>query len=268
MRILSATKLELKQIIVNKDFNARKNYRGVEQLAEKIKKEGQITPIIVTRVSDKKYNLVAGFRRHAALSLLYKDNKQIKIYSQICEMDDEHEVFMVNLTENLERKSLSTYEIAARCCYMQHDLKMKRKEILERMGSGDLSATYIDNLMRCHNKLDDKILAEWSKQKGYCTTDALNKMAKFEKGSVEQLDIWDKFRGFSMRVENDNDDAPKKRKGKPSKNKLYRAYEVIKKGPKSKEKTAALAVFKYIFGESDNIKIGSKMVYNSKKKES
>lgn len=105
-------------IIADDDFNSRQEYTDIEPLAQSIFDDGLLQPIgVATRPQDDgidKYFLVYGFRRYRALKLL-RDKHGDEYYSLLEVVVNEgtlDELRIRNLKENIERKSLSSYEIS------------------------------------------------------------------------------------------------------------------------------------------------------------
>jgi ParB/RepB/Spo0J family partition protein len=90
--------------------NIRNDYQfeEIEKLADSIKEKGQLQPVLIT----KDNYLIAGYRRHQALSLLkekliitYKLDKSLKDLS-------EEEIKEIQFTENNQRRSLDNFQLS------------------------------------------------------------------------------------------------------------------------------------------------------------
>lgn len=102
--------LPLNQILYDEDFNSRGaiTEASVRELAESIKKNGLVQPILVRPIGgERPYHLVCGHRRFRAVDLL--GWTEIKAF--IVEMTLE-EARIANLNENLERRNLSIMQEA------------------------------------------------------------------------------------------------------------------------------------------------------------
>jgi len=99
--------LPLSKIVANKD-QPRKNFDedALEELADSIKKNGVLQPILV-RKQGSKYEIVAGERRYQAA----KKAKLKEIPVIVRDVSDE-EVFQLALIENLQRADLNPIEEA------------------------------------------------------------------------------------------------------------------------------------------------------------
>ena len=77
----------------------------VKELADSIKKDGQMVPVIVKPAGDK-YQLISGFRRREALLSLGKTKIQARIIDSISDVQARR----ISLLENLDRDSLSLWD--------------------------------------------------------------------------------------------------------------------------------------------------------------
>lgn len=98
--------LRLDQLDVS-PFQARKDFRAVEELAADIRENGVLQPVLVRPTADGRYELVAGERRLRASRLA----EQPTIPAVVREMSD-LEARMHGLRENLQREDLNAYEVA------------------------------------------------------------------------------------------------------------------------------------------------------------
>ena len=104
-------------IIADEDFNGRKDYTEIPELAKSIYKDGLMQPlgIAIRSLSEgDRYFLVYGFRRYKALQMLRAEYGE-EYYSTLEVVVNEgtlDELRIRNLGENLLRKSLSHYEIS------------------------------------------------------------------------------------------------------------------------------------------------------------
>lgn len=101
------TSIEIEKITTNPN-QPRKNFdsEALQELADSIKQNGVLQPILVRKVGTK-YQIVAGERRYQASKLAGLD----KIPAVVRDIDDA-EVFQLALIENLQRADLSPMEEA------------------------------------------------------------------------------------------------------------------------------------------------------------
>lgn len=100
-------KIRLDQIQPSENQPRQDRKKAVEELAESLRKDGLLQPILVTKfpTSENLYKIIAGERRfHAAKSLGWQEI-ECKIYDR-----GEKEVYRLAVVENLQRENLSPFE--------------------------------------------------------------------------------------------------------------------------------------------------------------
>lgn len=75
----------------------------IRDLADSIKEHGQSQPVLCRRLGDKRVQLVFGYRRHAAVTLLNAEGTATKLKCLVSDMN-ETEAFVANIIENKDRK--------------------------------------------------------------------------------------------------------------------------------------------------------------------
>ncbi|MCP3679749.1 MAG: ParB/RepB/Spo0J family partition protein [Gammaproteobacteria bacterium] len=115
--------------------------QALEELANSIKKQGLIQPIIVQPKSDTHhYFIVAGERRWRAAQLA-----GLKTVPVIIKIIDEKVALAFALIENLQREDLNPIDKAEAFIRFQEEYEMTHTEIAETVG---LSRTAVTNMMR------------------------------------------------------------------------------------------------------------------------
>ena len=275
------------EILVDPELNSRKhpNDANLTKLRDSIKQQGLIHPPLLIRIGqlngmyvDSKcpYVLVAGFRRQAALDLLAKDeglqpNQQSADY-RIAPVDwSIEDALLANLTENLGREDLTSYELASQCVELKERYKLTAKEISNRVRSFDaervdrkpLSETHINNLMRCRTELHQTILDAWQSQHPKASLRVLISLAS-EKDLERQLRMWQGVESGNPADDAGNDDPapaadPENRPARrPTPAQLTVAVERIQQASKDGKKDVdwckgAIAALKYAAGSSQTI---------------
>ncbi|GHV88130.1 chromosome partitioning protein ParB [Spirochaetia bacterium] len=89
--------------------NVRKDYTGIEELAESIRQHGLLQPITVYANGDG-YVVKTGHRRFMASQLLYKKQPD-KFHSIRCIISDAENLSVVQLVENVQREDLSQIDL-------------------------------------------------------------------------------------------------------------------------------------------------------------
>ena len=260
----------LSSLVVNEQWNSRvaldgeathKTAQSIDELARLMKEQGQLSPILVLPLSPKhgtdgKFRVIAGFRRVAAAKSL----GWVTINAIIPEIKDESQAVLINLSENLARKDLSTFEIARGVSALKNE-GLTGDQIAERLGFS--SRSYVNNLANAYKSCHPKILEAWAKGEGCITTDNLNRLAQLP--SDAQLIELDKLRGVSPKSSSgdsgektEESEGDKNKKAKPHSRKyadLEAAYNACKgwKGDKT-VKSLMISVFEYALCKANAIK--------------
>ncbi|MES2675560.1 MAG: ParB/RepB/Spo0J family partition protein [Pseudomonadota bacterium] len=126
---------------------------ALEELAESIKVQGVMQPIVVRPIGDGRYELIAGERRWRATQLAGLD----KIPAVIRDVPDEAAIAM-SLIENIQREDLNPIEEAIALKRLQDEFELTHQEVATAVGK---SRTTITNLLRLIALTDDvKVLLE------------------------------------------------------------------------------------------------------------
>jgi ParB family chromosome partitioning protein len=119
--------------------NVRKEYTGIDELAESIRQHGLLQPITVYPDADD-YIVKTGHRRFQAYSLLFKEEPE-RFHSIRCVVSNAENIAVVQLVENIQREDLSQRDLFNALSALR-DQGMTHKQIAEIMGK---SVQYIDN---------------------------------------------------------------------------------------------------------------------------
>ena len=113
---------------------------SLEDLANSIKAQGVMQPIVVRAISSSKYEIVAGERRWRACQLAGLDTIPV-IVKQVA---DEAAVAMA-LIENIQRENLNPIEEAAALQRLIDEFELTQQEVADAVGK---SRTTVTNLLR------------------------------------------------------------------------------------------------------------------------
>lgn len=113
---------------------------NLRELAESIHEHGVVQPIIVTKLQDGKYELIAGERRLRASKLI--GNREIPAI--VREADDKEKLELA-IIENVQRHDLNPIEEAKAFRRLQDEFGMTQEEIAKKMSKGRVS---VANTMR------------------------------------------------------------------------------------------------------------------------
>lgn len=112
----------------------------LKELADSIKSQGIIQPLVVRKVTYDKYEIIAGERRWHASQLAGLDEVPVIIR----EIDDQV-ALAIGLIENIQRESLTPLEEAKALLKLIEDFKMTHEEISSVVGR---SRSSVSNLIR------------------------------------------------------------------------------------------------------------------------
>jgi ParB/RepB/Spo0J family partition protein len=203
-------------IIADEDFNVRKNYEDIEELAESINGIGLEEPLVV-RSTKKGYSLNAGFRRYKAIGLLMEREKPshhttlIKnkgVECRVKEYESEALAMISNLAENTGKRGLRTYDLAKRFHDLEEVHGMKRKKIADFCS---VTQAYISQLVGCYKDLAPEVLEAWENTKNLAHELPLDKLKEWKKEDQEtQAKLLDDYLGDGSGIE--DPDAPPEEK--------------------------------------------------------
>jgi len=150
---------DLKQLPV--EFLQRGKYQprrdmdpdALEELAESIRQQGIMQPIIVRTVEEGRYEIIAGERRWRAAQLANLD----RVPAIIREVEDDAAVAMA-LIENIQRENLNSMEEAIALQRLQEEFELTQSEVAEAVGK---SRSTVTNLLRLINLTEEvKLMLE------------------------------------------------------------------------------------------------------------
>ena len=137
---------QLKQLPVEKilpsPYQPRKNIasEGLQSLADSIKAQGLVQPIVVRKVTDGQYELIAGERRWRAAQLV----GLVDIPAIVREIPDQAAAAMA-LIENIQREDLNALEEAQALNQLIHEFGLTHQQTAEAVGR---SRAAVSNLLR------------------------------------------------------------------------------------------------------------------------
>lgn len=139
-------KTELRQIPLEKlrrgKYQPRRDFEQValQELAESIKSQGVMQPIVVRTQSGGNWEIIAGERRWRASQLAGLDT----IPALVREVGDDAAIAMA-LIENIQRKDLNPVEEAVALKRLQQEFQLSQQQVADRVGK---SRSSIANAMR------------------------------------------------------------------------------------------------------------------------
>jgi len=171
--------MSIEKVIPNRK-NPRKNFNKekLEELKQSILQHGILQPLVVRKIEDDKYELIAGGRRFEAITQLFKEYKDLKfkeIPVFVKDVNSEKEMMELALIENLQRDDLNPIEEAMAYHELKENHNMSDKEIANHIGK---SRSTISNMIR--------LLSFNKTEEGKVIVDAL-KNSKVTIGQVRPL---------------------------------------------------------------------------------
>jgi len=110
------------------------SYRDLEELINSIRTYGIIQPLIVTKLKENKYQLIAGERRLRAAKIL-----KLKTVPVIIRTLKEAEKLEISLIENIQRKDLNPIEKARAYQRLISEFNLTQEKLAERLGKNRAS---------------------------------------------------------------------------------------------------------------------------------
>lgn len=120
---------------------------ALAELADSIKAQGVMQPIVVRRISDQRFEIIAGERRWRAAQLAGLE----KIPAVIRDVPDEAAIAMA-LIENIQREDLNPMEEAFALKRLQDEFELTHQEVAAAVGK---SRTTVTNLLRLISLSDE-----------------------------------------------------------------------------------------------------------------
>lgn len=116
------------------------NDEALEELANSIKAQGLVQPIIVRELADDKYEIIAGERRWRAAKLAGMDKVPV-----IIRTSDAQATLAMSLIENIQREDLNPIETAMGLKRLMKEFELTQQAVAEAVGR---SRSAVSNLLR------------------------------------------------------------------------------------------------------------------------
>ncbi len=113
---------------------------SLQELADSIRVQGVMQPIVVRPISDQRFEIIAGERRWRATQLAGLDT----IPALVRDVPDEAAIAMA-LIENIQRENLNPIEEAVALQRLQQEFELTQQEVAEAVGK---SRSTVANLLR------------------------------------------------------------------------------------------------------------------------
>jgi ParB-like nuclease family protein len=204
---LTQEHLPFTSVSMNVSRNSRFEYpeARIRLLAEDIQANGLIAAplVLATPEAEKPYDLLAGFRRVLALKMLGRTSSDFRVVPAGTPLQ---KAITSNLSENVVRDGLTTYEIAMQCRRLYREFKVSpsvlgatiRSTIGEAATSNRVSESHVRNLIGCAEQLCDEVLIAWRDQNPRATL--ANLFALKTRPHDEQRRVWEVLLATSEKV--------------------------------------------------------------------
>jgi ParB family chromosome partitioning protein len=124
LKARQASTLPLKDLLPQ--AQPRRRFESLEALAESIREQGVLQPLLVRPLGDGKYAIVAGERRYRAAQMVGLAEVPVQVLNI-----DEREARRIALVENLQREDLNPYEeTLGVLALLEEELARSREEVL------------------------------------------------------------------------------------------------------------------------------------------
>lgn len=129
-------------VIVPNPHQPRKHFSPseLEDLLASIKEHGILMPLVVTKIGDNQYELIAGERRLRAARML-----GVKTVPVVIRTATDQQKLELAIIENIQRQDLNPVEEAEAYQAMADQFSLKQEEVAKRVGK---SRSHIANTMR------------------------------------------------------------------------------------------------------------------------
>lgn len=151
---IEVIKIPLCQIIADCQ-QPRKNFiqNSLEELALSIKQYGVIQPIIVKKLDNKVYQIIAGERRWRASIIA-----ELKTIPAIIQYHDEKKNFAISLIENIQREELNPIELAKSYYKLSSEHGLSHEFIATMVGKNRVTITNFLRLLNLSDNVQDLLI--------------------------------------------------------------------------------------------------------------
>jgi ParB family transcriptional regulator, chromosome partitioning protein len=120
---------------------------ALEDLANSIRAQGVIQPIVVRQIADQQYEIIAGERRWRACQLVRLDTVPCLIKNV-----EDNAAVAIALIENIQREDLNAIEEAVALQRLMNEFELSHQQVAEAVGK---SRSSVSNLLRLNQLNED-----------------------------------------------------------------------------------------------------------------
>ena len=181
-------------------FQTRRDFTGIEELAESIKQSGVLQPVLVRR-DPEGFTLIAGERRwRAAIKAGLK-----RIPAIIKDIDD-RESAVITLVENVMRDDLSPLELAEDLEKLRREFNLTHEELAKISGMDRSTVTNLLRLLKLPEKIKEAL------HKGEINTGQARALLSID-DPKKMMEIFEKIKKRNLSVR-EVEEVARKEKGK------------------------------------------------------
>ncbi len=126
---------------------------SLEQLAESIRRQGLMQPLVVRRLNEGEYEIIAGERRWRAAQLAGLDRVPVLIK----EVDDETALALA-LIENIQRENLNAMEEAVALVRLQDEFGLSQQQVAAAVGKSRAAVANLIRLVKLDTVVQELLL--------------------------------------------------------------------------------------------------------------
>jgi len=189
-------------------FQTRRDFTGIDELAESIKQSGVLQPILLRKNEDGTFTLIAGERRwRAALKA------GLKRIPAIIKDIDERESAVITLVENVMRDDLSPLELAEDLEKLRTEFSLTHEELAGITGMDRSSITNLLRLLKLPEKIKEAL------HRGEINAGQARALLSI-KDPKRMMDVFEKIKRRNLSVREVEETVKKIKGEKPSEQKV------------------------------------------------
>jgi len=191
VRDIKMEEIRLSEFNIRKDLDAGIEDTGLDDLAESIKEKGLLNPLIVRKLSDGTYELIAGQRRFLACQRLGWET----IPAIIRDITDDTDATIISLIENVHRADLNPID-KARAYQKIYEKYNDYNKVAKETGVSDSTIRKYLTLLKLAPNIQEKLTTA----EGPAGIGTLSKIAETFPPE-EQDKVLDRIGGFKQQIQ-------------------------------------------------------------------
>lgn len=126
--------------------------KDIENLSQSIEEHGVLSPLIVSKRDDGKYQLIAGERRLNAAKAIKLEKVPV-----IIKEASSQDMLIYAIVENLQRKDLNVMEEAVAIMNLKKEFNLDNMQISKKIGLSDRSVRYYLKILSLPDEIKDAL---------------------------------------------------------------------------------------------------------------